>query len=251
MHRSRPPNAKRHNHAAPEGLNRSVYLPSKSQSRSDLITVIFGFFDFEAAFSAAFIMILAAVFDSTYPDTERVNPSPGLANALEILEYLANKGNQFALRRLQDTRSLWDLMQERLDAVSSRTMREGHNTSVDEDHGVIGVSDREQTPSRVQNANPNPGPRAEEHPSGGQGGHGEEEASAFSANLWNDISYMWLTPPLNGALGTSDGEIAAGAPVEDYYRYYYSSHNDGTWALPGEEMQEFTTLSRQMLNSEF
>lgn len=197
-------------------------------------------------------MILAAVFDSTCPDTEKVNPSPGLEDALEILQYLANKGNQFALRRLQDTRSLWDLMQERLQAVSSGPMRGSNNPGADEDRGVVGVSGREQTPSRGQNANTNAGPRAsaEEHLSS-QGGQGAEEASTFSANLWNDISYMWLTPPLNGALGTNDGEITAGAPVEDYYRYYYSSHTDGTWALPGEEMQEFTTLSRQMLSSEF
>ncbi|KAF5013268.1 hypothetical protein FDECE_697 [Fusarium decemcellulare] len=81
--------------------------------------VIFGFIDFDATFSAAFIMILSAIFDSACKGEERINPTPGLDDALDTLRFLVKRGNSIAFQRLQEVQRLWGVMQSLLQSLES------------------------------------------------------------------------------------------------------------------------------------
>jgi hypothetical protein len=47
-------------------------------------------------------MILAVIFDSACNGEDKINPSPGLQDALDNLQYLADDNNMSAMERLRD-----------------------------------------------------------------------------------------------------------------------------------------------------
>ncbi|PWY64980.1 hypothetical protein BO94DRAFT_428520, partial [Aspergillus sclerotioniger CBS 115572] len=74
------------------------------------ILAIFGFIDLDATFSAAFVMLLTAIFNTISDDNDHgqaFTPSPGLSEALEVLRYLSNRGNPFAMERLRELEKAW------------------------------------------------------------------------------------------------------------------------------------------------
>lgn len=63
---------------------------------------IFGFFDLDAAFSGAFIMIFTAIFNTICDTDPLLTPSPGLSEAVEVLRYLLDHENVFAEEKLKE-----------------------------------------------------------------------------------------------------------------------------------------------------
>ncbi|CAI6076104.1 unnamed protein product [Clonostachys chloroleuca] len=57
-------------------------------------------------------MTLATIFDSACEEEDKMKPYPGLGEALEGIQYLADKGNTIAIARLEEVQSTWSLLVE-------------------------------------------------------------------------------------------------------------------------------------------
>lgn len=79
-------------------------------SKAKLEAAIFGFFDLDAIFSSSFILLLAAIINSA--DTSDpcqfpfLNPSPGIKEGIQLLEYLASYQNHAAKARKDQIQNL-------------------------------------------------------------------------------------------------------------------------------------------------
>ncbi|OAA60354.1 Transcription factor [Niveomyces insectorum RCEF 264] len=90
--------------------------------RHDLFAIC-GFYDFDAIFSAAFIMILTAIYNSACRPEDRIaHHPPGLADAIEILDDLARRGNAFAAEKLVEVRHVWALLSESIEMDATAGM---------------------------------------------------------------------------------------------------------------------------------
>jgi proline utilization trans-activator len=53
-------------------------------------------------------MLLTKIFDSACKPENRINPSPGLQDAMDMLQYLADRGNIFAREKFREVQGAWD-----------------------------------------------------------------------------------------------------------------------------------------------
>ncbi|KAJ5995676.1 hypothetical protein N7481_002653 [Penicillium waksmanii] len=81
----------------------SIVLMLKKEN----IIAIFGFFDLDATFSSAFIMILTAIFNIICKDEQAIITSPGLDEAIQVLRHLSHRGNPFAGEKLREVEHIW------------------------------------------------------------------------------------------------------------------------------------------------
>ncbi|KAF6809169.1 fungal specific transcription factor domain-containing protein [Colletotrichum plurivorum] len=196
-----------------------------SLRKTNMLTT-FGFFDLDAIFSAAFIMILTLVIDSTRDEGEKTAPTPGLADALEILDYLAGRGNKFALQRAREARRMRDLLARFLNIPKS-SPREGARRG-EGDRPPKSVGDGTGAASQL-------GSR-----------------SLLDSSLWNDISYLWMQQP-SGQAADEDAQQLSFEPsgvtdvlMDDTYDYYSIYHNQDL-ALTGQDLGDFGELERHIL----
>ena len=70
---------------------------SVSIRANDLTLARYGFFDLDATFSAAFVLVMMG-----FSDKSQTRPSPALYQALDVLQFLSQSGNLAAERRLHD-----------------------------------------------------------------------------------------------------------------------------------------------------
>lgn len=63
-------------------------------------------------------MMLDAILNTARPESEKVYPSPGLGEALDLMQDVANQGNTFAKHRLLEIQRTWDEISLRLDLSS-------------------------------------------------------------------------------------------------------------------------------------
>ncbi|KAI8169784.1 hypothetical protein K4K49_010941 [Colletotrichum sp. SAR 10_70] len=220
--------------------------------RKGNMLTIFGFFDLDAIFSAAFIMILTLIIDSTSDDSQKLAPSPGLPDALEILDYLVARGNDFASQRAREVRRMRDHLSTFLD-IPKNSPSEVRNrppavagdasivVSVDDDGGG---QDAEARRLAFPGSTPKEGGGVVT-PSGRTSQLGSR--SLLDSSLWNDISYLWMQP----AAG-EDAQVpeqAAGMAElmpEDAYNCYSIYHNQDL-TLTGQDLGDFGELERHIL----
>ncbi|KAK2605933.1 hypothetical protein QQS21_003659 [Conoideocrella luteorostrata] len=81
-----------------EAASKSIQIVSAL--RRDKSIALFGYFDLDATFSAAFILAMMGFIEG--PDVH--NPPVGLSQAAEVLRYLAQAGNKTARRKLNELR---------------------------------------------------------------------------------------------------------------------------------------------------
>ncbi|CAG7930552.1 unnamed protein product [Penicillium olsonii] len=90
----------------PEVLNRLCDTCNEAAARSLAILAVlrrqqtiprYGFFDLDATFSAAFVLVMMG-----FSDKSQTRPSPALYQALDVLQFLSQSGNLAAERRLHD-----------------------------------------------------------------------------------------------------------------------------------------------------
>ncbi|KAJ0359892.1 hypothetical protein COL154_007940 [Colletotrichum chrysophilum] len=219
--------------------------------RKGNMLTIFGFFDLDAIFSAAFIMILTLIIDSTSDDSQKLAPSPGLPDALEILDYLVARGNDFASQRAREVRRMRDHLSTFLD-IPKNSPSEARNrpptvagdasivVSMDDDGGG---QDAEARRHAFPGSTPKEGGVVT--PSGRTSQLGSR--SLLDSSLWNDISYLWMQP----AAG-EDAQVpeqAAGMAElmpEDAYNCYSIYHNQDL-TLTGQDLGDFGELERHIL----
>ncbi|KAI8662195.1 Fungal-trans domain-containing protein [Fusarium sp. Ph1] len=184
------------------------------------ILPIFGFFDCDAVFSAAFIMLLTMIFDSACEPSQRLNPTPGLKDAMDMLHYMAEHGNTFARQRFQEVQSVRDHLSAALKSHEANTPTSTNQTT------TVSTSEHQGSDtSAVHNAHP-----PHEYPS-------------WYPPVW-DMSDQWLhSVDLNGELED--------LPLGDSFDQYQSLLNDPDWSLTGQDVGDFAELRRyiQRLNS--
>ncbi|KAF7557673.1 hypothetical protein G7046_g5980 [Stylonectria norvegica] len=87
-------------HSCQEAASKSIKILSSLQKQKTI--ALFGFFDLDATFSAAFILMMMGFVKSNDPQ----KPPDGLKEAAGILRYLSDAGNKSAEQRLADLKQL-------------------------------------------------------------------------------------------------------------------------------------------------
>ncbi|RMJ09572.1 hypothetical protein CDV36_010812 [Fusarium kuroshium] len=182
------------------------------------ILPIFGFFDCDAIFSAAFIMLLTMIFDSACEPSQRLNPTPGLKDAMEMLNYMAEHGNTFARQRFQEVQSVRDHLSAALNSHEANTP-----TSTTNQTSSVSEQQPGSDTSGVHSAQPST----------------NTEYPSWYPPMW-DMSDQWLhSMDLNGELED--------LPLGDSFDQYQSLLNDPDWSLTGQDVGDFAELRRHVL----
>ncbi|KZL79737.1 fungal specific transcription factor domain-containing protein, partial [Colletotrichum incanum] len=226
------------------------------------ILTTFGFFDLDAIFSAAFIMILTLIIDSSCEESQKLAPKPGLSEALEILDYLVGRGNDFAFQRAREVRRMRDHLSTFLDIPKNspsehRTNRPGtaNTTAEGRPSSTIIVSttrDDGDEPQASRQGFPDTSSQSAERggltPSSRASQLGSR--SLLDSSLWNDISYLWMQPAAaaanDEAQSVEQTEGMADLLPEDAYDWNSIYHNHDL-TLTGQDLGDFGELERHVL----
>ncbi|CAM1506198.1 Fc.00g058390.m01.CDS01 [Cosmosporella sp. VM-42] len=252
-----------------EAARRVLKLVNVLRKR-DMIA-IHGFFDFDAVFSGAFIMILTAVLNSVCEDRQKFSPSPGLQDAMDIMQYLADQGNSFAQKRMQEVKRIWTAMSQQVqslkrleidratqsadaavrDGTDSRTIfavgvgTNSRNVPAGDEYGSIrnhswaSITLGDQT-SGVMPTNSEAAELTSEDPI---------ERNVLDTDLWDNFSHIWLPPSENRAEDSNHDISISDMPQDEYYKYYYSLYNNLEWSLTGEDIGDFAELGRHLADA--
>ncbi|CAH0028119.1 unnamed protein product [Clonostachys rhizophaga] len=221
---------------------------------SELDIIIFGFFDLESAVSAAIVMTLMALYNSACPDQDRLYPTLGLNDALEVLQFLADKGNIFAFQRLQEAKKLWELTRAFLQRARAET--NSHNTVPELDHrpelatgNPTNNNDNSSCPPRWETGSFRQ-PNTEENITGNVANDPNViNMATLDNNLWDEISNIWTLRSDPGGIVLAPGELIPNPLTEDVYRQYYALYNNGQGSFIGDDMEGLTDLGRYLFNS--
>lgn len=199
-------------------------------------------------------MILMTLYNSACPDQDRLHPTPGLNDALEVLQFLADKGNIFAFQRLQEARRLWELTRAFLQKGHADT--NSHNPASELDHRP-GFAIGNPT-NNYENSSCPPQweigsfqqPNTEENITGNAANDANViNMAALDNNLWDEISNIWTLRPDPEGIALAPGEPVTNPLTEDAYRQYYALYNNGQGSFVGDDMEGLTDLGRYLFNS--
>lgn len=226
--------------------------------------VIFGFFDFDACFSAAFVMILSAIVDSVSSDRSKKVTSPGVQDALDTLGFLSDRGNHLAKRGLLEVSQAWACFSSYLER--RHDAQQGHpNEEVGLQKGldgpINGLSDTpldggtSQTPTVPElalNIGNGQGSVSQDYPLGGNQALISEdselgEALRLDTDLLDDFAQLW-----DGVTDyqsfTSFPNVNGDMPTEALHHYLYPLYNSLDLDLVGGDMDSFAGLRQSILN---
>ncbi|KAF4970762.1 hypothetical protein FSARC_2275 [Fusarium sarcochroum] len=238
-------------HASPLGrLSRTCAEAARRQLkvvatlRKRNMIAIFGFYDFEASFSAAFIMILAAILDSVCEEPMKINPRPGLTQALEELQHLADHGNTYARERLQEVKRLWKVMAQKIESLQVVNVSPQGATGDGPGNNRVAYPNG-ATPAGLGDSGIHQGelvPGAQEQTS-------PEDFMPLDTDLWDNFSNLWVPLPEATEGNTHQDMMMADIPPDDFYKYCYSMYNNPDWDLTGEDVGDFAELGRHIQDS--
>ncbi|KAL4933954.1 uncharacterized protein BDV17DRAFT_71121 [Aspergillus undulatus] len=226
--------------------------------RQNKSLALFGFFDFDGIFSVTFIMILAAILDSTCKDDQKIQPSPGLSEALGLIQHVASYENKFAAHWLREIQKTWAKLCTRLDMpepyrhlaltrdVHSKAPLSHHKGTPQAGHPVNNftstqtqTSNRETTPRRQNAGNANNGII------GTTGTNVPDQQSILAdLDMWGDINYLWAPLPLPEDWEASQNENEESATIPQ--SLYQNIYGNQQWVLTGEDMGDFAELNRHV-----
>ncbi|KAH7267784.1 uncharacterized protein BKA55DRAFT_671583 [Fusarium redolens] len=229
------------------------------------LLAIFGFFDCDAIFSATFVLILTAVFDSACEGKDKINPSPGLGEAMESLQYLADNHNTTAIERLQEIHDILHHLPEHLrtnegTAVPSRDRSQPAYDSIRQ------VADNSrQSPivhDRTEPINDNGATYGATQPvvdlglsrpvpdlnSVEQDGLGLRLDSEQHPSNLNEMSQVWIPSAVNTGTVPSDNLIPMDIPLDEYYSYFQSLLDNSDWYLTGQDVEDLAEFGRHVVN---
>ncbi|CAG9936364.1 unnamed protein product [Clonostachys rosea f. rosea IK726] len=231
-----------------------------------LEATIFGFFDCDAIFSATFVLILTVVFDSACEDKDKINPSPGLGEALENLQYLSDNHNTTAIERLQEVQDIWCHLPEHFrtnenTVVPSRDRSQTMHDNIrqlagDSSHGPIvhdctgplnnhGVTDdTTQLVMDLGQPRPIPGLSGVEQDSIELRLDAEHDVSNFP----NEMSPVWIPPSANIGIVPSDNLIPIDMPMDEYFAHFQSLLDNPDWYLTGRDVGDLAEFGRHIAN---
>ncbi|KAF4960069.1 hypothetical protein FSARC_10564 [Fusarium sarcochroum] len=231
------------------------------------LLAIFGFFDCDAIFSATFVLILTVVFDSACEDKDKINPSPGLGEALENLQYLADNHNTTAIERLQEIHNIWHHLSEHLQinestAAPSRCRsqpardnarqlahdgRQGsivHDNTELLDNNIATGNITQPVTDPGQTRQPEPHLNSIEQDNMGMG----LEAPHLVSDFVSDMSQAWVPSSANVGTVPSDDLIPTDIPMDEYYGYFQSLLDNSDWYLTGQDVGDLAEFGRHVVN---
>lgn len=218
--------------------------------RNRNILAIHGFFDFDAVCSSSFIMILVAILDSVCDDGQKFSPSPGLPDALETMQYLADNGSKHAAQRIKDLRGICRLMSHKIQSLqamnNSPNTGDGSNGNFNTYNVLNGTA---ATPGNHRNLetgdqlggleNSAQGPQLRLDETSGQD-------MQLEPDLWDNFAHIWIPPTDNRGENIYQDVSMVDISPDEYYKCYFSMYNNADWSLTGEEMGGFAELGRHI-----
>ncbi|KAL4875811.1 hypothetical protein BJY04DRAFT_151626 [Aspergillus karnatakaensis] len=212
------------------------------------VLALFGFFDFDGIFSVTFIMILTAILDSACEVDQRIQPSPGLAEALDLIRYVASYDNRFAAHWLEEIQRTWAQLCTRLDMPESyRTLARGiplteplnQDMDTSEETYLANASASAQAAGH-RNALARNGVDSGLPQDSFEIGIPDPQSILADLDIWGDINHLW--DPLPENFEASQSEAGATLPPSFYHNLYTSQ----PWTLTGEDMGDFAELGRHV-----
>lgn len=213
-------------------------------------------------------MILTMTIDSTCEESQKLAPSPGLSEALEILDYLVGRGNEFALQRAREVRRMRDHLSTFLDIPKNSPSEFRSHLPVATGSGPSGGQQSPATMAMSTSAEEKGAgedARARQQnfrdmtvrgsverggltPSGSSRASQLGSRSLLDSSLWNDISYLWMQPApgAEDAQAFEQAEGMADLLPEDAYNWNSIYHNQDL-ALTGQDLGDFGELERHIL----
>ncbi|KAH7161234.1 hypothetical protein EDB81DRAFT_784183 [Dactylonectria macrodidyma] len=210
--------------------------------RSRNILAIHGFFDFDAVCSSSFIMILVAILDSVCDDGQKFSPSPGLPDALETMQYLADSGSKHALQRIKDLRGICKLMSHKIQSLQAMNNSPNGTFQGNVPNGTAA------TPGNQQNMDTGNQFVNLENSMQGQlrPDETQNDEIQLEPDLWDNFAHIWI-PPTDGRGEALYQDVSmADISPDEYYKCYFSMYNNADWSLTGEEMGGFAELGRHI-----
>ncbi|RDW94058.1 fungal specific transcription factor domain-containing protein [Aspergillus mulundensis] len=224
-------------------------LKTLTALRQNKCLALFGFFDFDGIFSVTFIMILTAILDSSCEDDQRIQPSPGLGEALGLIQYVADHENKFAARWFHEIQRTWAQLCSRLDmpesyrALTRKAPREAPDQTGDASQAAGSTNVSGQGRSTHQDDT-----STRQYP-GVDILNGDFEMTApepqsilADLDIWGDINHLWAPLPEN--YETFQNEESAAIPQSLYQNIYGNQR----WAFTGEDMGDFAELGRHFVS---
>lgn len=217
------------------------------------LVALFGFFDLDGMSSVSFIMILTEVLDSVCPEDQKINPTPGLGEALSLMEHVASHGNKFAQQSLDDIRITWVQLCTRLNITRSAALIQSalQSPHSENEMGNSSSSHRTANPS-----NPLILPHAQhqrrtslreqlmsglESPSLEISQNGTQSILA-DLDIREHMNHLWA-PLLEDEVVLQDGDAATSAP-----NLYQNLYGNPQWQFTGEGIGDFAEFGRHIVN---
>lgn len=212
-------------------------------------------------------MILTVIFDSACAEeTQKINPSPGLNDALEVLQYLADHGNHFAIERLKEIQTVWSHLSvhhhhqpmSEPSAISSASSSGPLSTLQDPSSDSLTLEQQGDQPNSVM------GDRDKDRQQQAQAHtdlttYRQDQQGIVDADFWNSISHFWLPQNtdaggayahINSNNANNNNEMLTTSPsIENTYNYYQSLYSNLDWTPTGEDTVDFAELGRYILNN--
>jgi proline utilization trans-activator len=205
------------------------------------------------------------VFDSACEGKDKINPSPGLGEAMESLQYLADNHNTTAIERLQEIHDILHHLPEYLrtnegTAVPSRDRSQPAYDSIRQ------VADNSrQSPivhDRTEPINNNGATDGATQPvvdlglsrpvpdlnSVEQDGLGLRLDSEQHPSNLNEMSQVWIPSAVNTGTVPSDDLIPMDIPLDEYYSYFQSLLDNSDWYLTGQDVEDLAEFGRHVVN---
>lgn len=156
-----------------------------------------------------------------------------------MLQYLADRGNEFAKQRLQEVQSAWDHL------TATIPLPEPFDTQSElQELGVQGSQVAENINSKSQTRS------APAHNDGDRNQEGicpsTPPAQASATSMWENMLGTWASTDSIGE-DFSMCDLVAGIPLDDSFDQYQSVLNDPDWTLTGQDVADFTELRRHLL----
>lgn len=188
-------------------------------------------------------MLLTEIFDSACEPEQRISPSPGLQEAIEMLQYLADRGNKIAAQRLAEVQIVNNHLSANFEAEELLYVPD--EITAGQDQG------KQSNVTRVSEAQISPEPADDLEQRHTDFTHDDSlltpNYQTLGASTWNDVAVNdWL--PMEGfGTGNSIGDLVADIPLGDSFDQYQSLLNDPNWVLTGQDISDFAELRRHLM----
>jgi proline utilization trans-activator len=225
-----------------------------------------GFFDCDAIFSATFVLILTVVFDSACQDKGKINPSPGLGEALESLQCLADNNNMTAIERLQEIHNVWHHLPEHLRTNESTVTPSLARSQLASDSIDQPADDNRQRPivhgsTELPDSNEVTDNTAQPVPNPGQPSHLDPDLHIVARDNMNlrvdaehpapdlsNMSQVWMHSSASTGTVPGDDLILMDILMDEYYGYFQSLSDNSDWYLTGEDVGDLAEFGRHVVN---